>query len=99
MGGDSYIHCQAPQLFTTKSDNTLGYCIINIQGDEVTDIKYRQWSNKRYRFNPGADFTEDESGIVRFVENEENEHDIGSAISPVEDKILILLQAKLNNKM
>ena len=98
-GGDSYIHCQAPQLFTTKSDNTLGYCIINIQGDEVTDIKYRQWSNKRYRFNPGADFTEDESGIVRFVENEENEHDIGSAISPVEDKILILLQAKLNNKM
>lgn len=98
-GGDSYIHCQAPQLFTTKGDNTLGYCIINICDDEITDIKYRQWSNKRNRFNPGADFTEEESGIVRFVEVERVDRIQTYGSSPVEDKVLMLLQAKLNSKM
>lgn len=98
-GNDSYIHCQAPQLFTTKKDNTLGYCIINIIGNDVTDITYRQWSEKRYRFNPGADFTEDESGVVTLVEPAVVETIESHSDASIDDKVKILLSARLNNMM
>ena len=98
-GGDSYIHCQAPQLFTSKEDVTLGYCIIHIVDDEVTNIIYRQWSNKRYRFNPGADFTEPEDGIVRFVEDPNLDNNNREQEKLIEDKVMIILQSELNCKM
>lgn len=98
-GNDTYIHCQAPQLFTTKEDNTLGYCLININGIDITDIIYRQWSEKRSRFNPGSDFTEDESGIVRLIEPAVMDTDMHFMTSVVDDKVKILLTAKLNNMM
>lgn len=98
-GNDTYIHCQAPQLFTTKEDNTLGYCLININGIDITDIIYRQWSEKRSRFNPGSDFTEDESGIVRLIEPAVMDTDMQFMTSVVDDKVKILLTAKLNNMM
>lgn len=98
-GGDSYIHCQAPQLFTSKEDMTLGYCIIHIVDDEVTNIIYRQWSNKRYRFNPGADFTESEDGIVTFVEEKQSDQSAKAQEMLIEDKVMIILQSELNSKM
>lgn len=98
-GSDSYIHCQAPQLFTSKEDNTLGYCIINIIGNDITDIRYRQWSQKRSRFNPGSDFTVDESGIVRLIELAVMDTDMHTKTSIIEDKVKILLNAKLNKMM
>lgn len=62
---DSFIWCMAPQLYTDKADK-LGYCIIELQDNEVDKIMYREWFPSRNSFRKGIDFTEDEDGIIRF---------------------------------
>jgi predicted MPP superfamily phosphohydrolase len=70
-GEDSFIEIKAPQLFTTKKDNTLGYCIIELNDLSIDRIIYRQWSDKRHCFRPGNDFTSADSGIIDFIKNQD----------------------------
>ena len=66
--GESYVWCQAPQLFTDKSDK-LGYCIIEIEDDFVNRVIYREWFESRNCFKIGLDFTDSEDGIVEIDNN------------------------------
>ena len=68
LQGESYIWCQAPQLFTDKSDK-LGYCIIEIEDDFVNRVIYREWFESRNCFKIGLDFTDSEDGIVEIDNN------------------------------
>lgn len=72
LGKDSYIHCMAPKLCPNK-DETLGYCIIEIEDDIINRIIYRGWSERRNRFQSGGDFTEPEDGIIVLHEHKVNE--------------------------
>ena len=65
---ESYIRCEAPQLFTDKFDDILGYNFIELDGDKVAKITYRQWWKKRNIFGIGYEFVEGEYsyGIVKF---------------------------------
>lgn len=87
-GKDSYIWCQAPQLYTDKHDK-LGYCIIELCGSAVERIIYRQWYSSRNSFRAGLDFTEEEDGIVK-IKNQ-----------PIEviDPIRMKLEEKFNDTM
>lgn len=91
---NNYIHCEAPQLFTNKNDNELGYSFIEIINDKVSRIIYREWLEKRNRFRPGSAFTDDESGIESFLEG-----DIRIEDEPRTDNILLLLEERLHNEM
>ena len=67
-----YIRCEAPQLYTDKYDDVLGYNFIELEDDHVSRIIYREWFEKRNKFRSGSAFTEDESGIETFnVESNE----------------------------
>lgn len=90
----NYIHCEAPQLFTNKKDNGLGYCFIEITDDNISRIIYREWMEKRNRFRPGSAFTDDESGIESFSNNNLTESKISQA-----DYTLTLMQERLRNEM
>ena len=61
--GESYVWCQAPQLFTDKNDK-LGYCIIELYDDYVNRVIYREWFESRNCFKKGLDFTDGDDGIV-----------------------------------
>lgn len=65
--GESYVWCQAPQLFTDKSDK-LGYCIIELEEDRINRVIYREWFGTRRCFKKGLDFTDGDDGIVE-IEN------------------------------
>lgn len=93
---DGYIRLEAPQLFTDKNDDILGYNFIEIEGENISRITYREWSEKRNRFRIGTDFVEDDEaqGILSFV-NEDN-HPL--QLSNV-DKVDILMQERLMREM
>ena len=65
--GENYVWCQAPQLYTDKTDK-LGYCIIELEEDHVTRVIYREWFSSRNSFKKGLDFTDGEDGVVE-IEN------------------------------
>ena len=65
--GENYVWCQAPQLYTDKTDK-LGYCIIELEEDHVARVIYREWFSSRNSFKKGLDFTDGEDGIVE-IEN------------------------------
>lgn len=88
-----YIHCSAPQLFTDKHDEVLGYCFIELEDDEVTRIIYREWFEKRNKFRVGLSFTDEESGVVSFERKKETLN------TPHEDRILAMMQMKLRSAM
>lgn len=90
-----YIRCEAPQLFTDKYDDILGYNFILLNGNDVDRIVYRQWQEKRNKFRAGSDFVEedDSNGIISLGEKvEENDK------TPT-DKISVLLQERLRREM
>ncbi|MBQ2882336.1 MAG: metallophosphoesterase [Alphaproteobacteria bacterium] len=66
--GETYVWCQAPQLYTDKTDK-LGYCIIEIDNDYVERIIYREWFESRKCFKKGLDFTDGDDGIVEIDNN------------------------------
>ena len=70
-GSDSFIWCSAPQLFTDKKEK-LGYSIVNLDGEAVDSIVYREWFEKRNAFRPGLDFTTEEDGIVKILHNRDS---------------------------
>lgn len=72
--GESYVWCQAPQLYTDKADK-LGYCIIELEDDHVAKVIYREWFASRYSFKKGLDFTDGEDGVVEITNNKSNEKD------------------------
>jgi len=72
--GESYVWCQAPQLYTDKTDK-LGYCIIELEDDHVGRVIYREWFGSRNCFKKGLDFTDGEDGIVEVVSNKQNAKD------------------------
>ena len=91
LPNDKFIYCQAPQLFTKKSE-TSGYCIIEINDRFVSRVVYREWFDKRQKFRVGLSFTDEDSGIVDFM----NKMDVPT---PVENRISILLHNKLSEAM
>lgn len=72
--GESYVWCQAPQLYTDKADK-LGYCIIELEDDHVERIIYREWFSSRNCFKKGLDFTDGEDGIVEITNDRKDEKD------------------------
>ena len=88
-----FIHCAAPQLFTDKHDEILGYCFIEINDEEITQISYREWFGKRNKFRPGLSFTEEDTGIVTF-ESSEN-----VVAKPEDDRILTIMDMRLREAM
>lgn len=72
----NYIHLEAPQLYTDKYDDILGYCFIEIKDDFVSRVIYREWLEKRNRFRAGSAFTDDENGIESFEDNNSQEDNI-----------------------
>lgn len=87
-GGESYVWCMAPQLFTDKKDK-LGYSIVEINSDGVGRIIYREWNERRNTFRPGNCFTEGEDGIVETNQQKVN----------VKDKVTVLFEERLNDSM
>lgn len=72
--GESYVWCQAPQLYTDKADK-LGYCIIELEDEHVERIIYREWFSSRNCFKKGLDFTDGEDGIVEITNDRKDEKD------------------------
>lgn len=98
-GNDSYIEIKAPQLFTTRKDQTLGYCFIEFGTIGIERIIYRQWSDKRHRFQLGNDFTEQENGVIDFLKAEKNKpFDIAQNRSP-KNLVLQLAKSRLEELM
>lgn len=93
---DGYIRCEAPQLFTDKHKDVLGYNFIELDDDKVARIIYREWSEKRNRFRIGSDFVDDDDaqGVLSFVENAKAELPVTG-----EDRISILLNNRLRREM
>ncbi|MCH5226659.1 MAG: metallophosphoesterase [Muribaculaceae bacterium] len=93
---ESYIHCEAPQLYTNKFDLTLGYSFIEIENDYINKIVYRQWQEKRNKFRPGSDFVEDEesNGIINLKHRRVLNQETDSV-----DTIDLLLKERLRNEM
>ena len=78
--GESYIWCKAPQLYTDKHDKQ-GYCLIELCGNAVEKIIYREWFDSRNSFRAGLDFTEEEDGTVK-IEGQRTE-----VIDPIRMKL------------
>lgn len=93
---EGYIRCEAPQLFTDKYDEILGYSFIELRDDMVVKITYRQWQEKRNRFRAGSDFVEDEdcNGVITFVNDEYHE-----SPTTADNLIKILMQDRLRKEM
>ncbi len=89
----TYIHCEAPQLYTDKNDDVLGYNFIEICDDSVTRVIYREWFEKRNRFRAGSAFVDDESGIETFEAVKANTE------SQTNDRVRILRDMKLRSLM
>ena len=87
-GGDSYVWCMAPQLFTDKKD-TLGYSILELNPNGVERIIYREWNAKRNHFRPGNSFTEEEDGIVVTKQQKVT----------IKDSVTVLFEERLNDAM
>ena len=93
---EGYIRCEAPQLFTDKYDDILGYNFIELDDDKVIRITYRQWQEKRNRFRSGSDFVEDEesNGVISFID------ETGSIRQDTKtDRISILMHERLRKEM
>lgn len=90
-----YIRCEAPQLYTDKYDDILGYNFIELEDDQVIKITYRQWQEKRNKFRAGADFVDDDgsNGVISYVDKAQAFKDAGS------DRIAILMQERLRQEM
>ena len=92
---DGYIRCEAPQLFTDKHDDILGYNYIELDEEQVIRITYREWSEKRNKFRVGTDFVDDDNaqGVITFVK------EIEKASVAGEDRVDILLKERLRAEM
>ncbi len=90
---NGYIHCSAPQLFTDKHDEVLGYCFVEFNDQEVTRITYREWFEKRNKFRVGLSFTDEETGIVSF------EHKSETLDRKQNNTILAMMEMKLREAM
>lgn len=91
-----YVRCEAPQLFTDKYHDVLGYNFIELEGDKISKIIYREWFEKRNKFRSGISFTDDDEGqgIVTFY-NEEPK--IANQMDS--DKISIIMKERLRKEM
>ena len=88
VNGENYVWCQAPQLYTDKTDN-LGYCIIELENDCVARVIYREWFSSRNSFKKGLDFTDGEDGVV----------EIDNSKHMVKDSIRIKLEDRFRDTM
>lgn len=86
--GESYVWCQAPQLYTDKNDK-LGYCYIELDDDRVCRVIYREWFDSRKTFKAGLDFTDGEDGVVMIA----NENHI------IKDPIRLMLEERFKDTM
>ena len=93
---NGYIRCEAPQLFTDKFDDILGYSFIELENDKVVRISYREWFEKRNRFRAGISFTDDDEsqGVVSFVEEKTR-----AIQNKNVDLVSILMQERLKKEM
>ena len=86
--GESYVWCQAPQLYTDKTDK-LGYCLIELEDDNIERIIYRQWFDSQRCFKKGLDFTSGDEGIV----------EISKTRQQVKDPIRLMLEDRFRDTM
>ena len=86
--GESYVWCQAPQLYTDKTDK-LGYCLIELEDDNIDRIIYRQWFDSQRCFKKGLDFTSGDEGIV----------EISKTKQLVKDPIRLMLEDRFRDTM
>ena len=93
---EGYIRCEAPQLYTDKYDDILGYNFIELENDKVIRITYRQWQEKRNKFRTGSDFVEDEdsNGVISFIDETA---DIRKDTET--DRVSILMHERLRKEM
>ena len=91
-----YLRLEAPQLFTDKYDDILGYNFIEIDGENIVRITYREWSEKRNKFRVGTDFVEDDEaqGVLSLVKDNNDSLQVSGV-----DKIAILMQERLTREM
>ena len=80
--------CQAPQLYTDKTDK-LGYCLIELEDDNIERIIYRQWFDSQRCFKKGLDFTSGDEGIV----------EISKTRQQVKDPIRLMLEDRFRDTM
>lgn len=90
-----FIRCEAPQLFTDKYDDILGYNFIELDRDKVVRIVYRQWQEKRNRFRAGSDFVEEDesNGVISFLKGTIEDE------KSYTDRIAILMHDRLRREM
>lgn len=87
----SSIHCQLPHLFHDKSEDAMGYAIIDFRSNVPYQIEYREWNNRRHRFVPGTSFVDDDLGVLEL----ESFHAMKKAMetaSAVENDIDLMLK-------
>lgn len=66
----SSIHCRLPHLFHDKSEDAMGYAIIDFKDGIPFRIQYREWNMRRHRFVPGTSFVDDDLGILELQASE-----------------------------
>lgn len=82
------IKCSSPQLFSSKEDLN-GYAILEFTDNQLSCIRYRQWTARQRKFMSGQDFSGTDDGVVLF----ENTNEI------VQDRIHIALENEFVKSM
>lgn len=99
---DGYVRCEAPQLFTDKADEVLGYNFIELVDENITRIIYREWLEKRNKFRAGSAFTDDESGmeiILQPSKGIDNQSELQDVMDPETSYIEMELSHRLKEEM
>ena len=86
--GENYVWCQSPQLYTDKTDK-LGYCIIELNDENVSRVIYREWFESRNSFKKGLDFTDGEDGLI----------EVANSNQIVKDSIRLMLEERFRDTM
>lgn len=82
------IKCSSPQLFSHKKDLN-GYAFLYFDNNQMSGIKYRQWSPRQKKFMSGQEFSGTDDGIKRFA---------NKTVKPT-DTIFLILEREFLNAM
>lgn len=85
------IECSAPPLFTNKNAE-LGYTIISVCDNGISEIRYRQWT-KRQSFVSGVNFSDTDNGCLEFDYSKKKDDDLER------DFLLDLFKARLEDAL
>ena len=79
----------SPQLYSNKKDIN-GYSLLHFRGAELSEIEYRQWSQRNNHFMAGVEFADNDSGRV-IIETKAHKQDIQHRIleTKLQESLLI----------